>query len=429
MKVCVYTLGCRLNQCESEAIADAFKTDGFDIVKESEEAALYIVNTCTVTSKAEQKARRMIRLFLKRKAVVVITGCYAQMNQAELEAMDDNVVVVPLEKKAGLLKLAGHIKSSMVSSMTLLEAAKSFVDSSVSPFDYKAASFSYHSRAYLKIQDGCDNECAYCRVHIARGASVSLSDDEVIKRALELEAEGFHEIVLTGVNLTMYDHEREGLGGLLLKLLPRLKEDTRLRLSSMEPDHIDSKLIEACGDKRMHPHFHIPLQSASDKVLGRVNRKYSKEHLKWVISSLRSVKDDPFIACDVITGLPAEGDEEFLETVNFLKEERFAAMHVFPFSPRPDTPLADAKDKCEERVRDERAEVLRKLSEELNEEYIKRQIGKEVEVLLENRKGGYWHGTTGNYLKVKVDTGIGVYSKGSLVKGILKEPGLVVVNE
>ncbi len=179
----------------------------------------------------------------------------------------------------------------------------------------------------------------------------------------------------------------------------------------------------------MHPHFHKPHQSASDKVLGRVNRKYSKEHLKWVISSLRSVKDDPFIACDVITGLPAEGDEEFLETVNFLKEERFAAMHVFPFSPRPDTPLADAKDKCEERVRDERAEVLRKLSEELNEEYIKRRIGKEVEVLLENRKGGYWHGTTGNYLKVKVDTGIGIYSKGSLVKGILKEPGLVVVNE
>ncbi len=429
MDVCVYTLGCRLNQCESEAIADAFKAEGFNIVKESESAELYIVNTCTVTSKAEQKARRMIRLFLKRNAVVVITGCYAQMNQSELEGLDDNVVVVPLEKKAGLLKLAGHIKSSMVSSLTLLEAAKSFADSSVSPFDYKASSFSYHSRAYLKIQDGCDNECAYCRVHIARGASVFLSEEEVIKRALELEAEGFHEIVLTGVNLTMYDHERSGLGGLLLKLLPRLKEDTRLRLSSMEPDHIDSFLIEACGDKRMHPHFHIPLQSASDKVLSRVNRKYSKEHLKWVISSLRSVKDDPFIACDVITGLPAEGEEEFLETVSFLKKEGFAAMHVFPFSPRPDTPLATAKDRCEERVRDERAEVLRKLSEELNAEYIQRQIGKEVEVLLENRKGGYWHGTTGNYLKVKVDTGVGIFSKGSLVKGILTEPGLVVVNE
>jgi len=427
MRVCVYTLGCRLNQCESEAIADAFKSDGFSVVNENEECELYLVNTCTVTSKAEQKARRMIRLFLRRGAVVIITGCYAQMNQEELEALSERAVVVPLEKKAGLLKLASHLKSAMVSGLSLLEATKSFADTSVSPFDYKASSFTYHSRAYLKIQDGCDNECAYCRVHIARGASVSLSEEDVIKRALELEAEGFHEIVLTGVNLTMYDHERGGLGGLLLKLLPLLKEDTRLRLSSMEPDHIDEKLIEACRDKRMHPHFHIPLQSASDKVLTRVNRKYSKEHLEWVISSLREVKDDPFIACDVITGLPGEGDEEFKETAEFLSKQRFAAMHVFPFSPRPDTPLFNAKDRCEERVRDERAEVLRELSEKLSKEYIQRQIGKEVEVLLENRKNGYWQGTSGNYLKVRIDTGVSVHSKGDLVKGKLVEEDLVVL--
>lgn len=425
IRVCLYTLGCRLNQCESEAIADSFLKSGFEVCGENDTADLYIVNTCTVTSKAEQKARRMIRLFLRRGAVVVITGCYAQMNQAELEALSGNAVVVPLERKASLLKLAGHVKAGLASEMTLLESVKSFTDASVSVFDYNAASFSYHSRAYLKVQDGCDNACAYCRVHVARGASVSLECDEVIRRALELEKEGFHEIVLTGVNLTMYDHEREGLGGMILSLLPRLSSETRLRLSSMEPDHIDERLIEACADYHMHPHFHIPLQSASDKVLARVDRKYSREHLEWVIKSLREVKEDPFIACDVITGLPGEGAEEFAETESFLRQEGFAAMHVFPFSPRPDTPLWNAKDRCEERVRDERAEVLRKLSEELSATYTARQNGRLLEALAESRKDGCWHGTSGNYLKVRIKSDR-LISKGDLVSGIFQDGDLLI---
>lgn len=428
MDICVYTLGCRLNQCESEAIADSFRKNGFGITDENGSADLYIVNTCTVTSKAEQKARRMIRLFLRKGAPVVVTGCYAQMNQRELEALSDKVVVVPLERKAGLLKLSEHVNSTLNSGLSLLDGLKSFADSSVSVFDYSASSFSYHSRAYLKVQDGCDNECAYCRVHVARGASVSLDDEEVIRRALELEKEGFHEIVLTGVNLTMYDHEGAGLGGLLLKMLPRLSSETRLRLSSMEPDHIDERLIEACADERMHPHFHIPLQSASDRVLQRVGRKYSKEHLEWVINSLRKVKDDPFIACDVITGLPAEGEAEFRETEAFLREHSFAAMHVFPFSPRPDTPLADAKDRCEERVRDERADILRAFSNELSQEYTSRQNGKVLEALVESRRDGFWQGTTGNYLKVKFSPAHDrILSKGELVKGVFSKDGVLVL--
>ena len=427
MDVCVYTLGCRLNQCESEAIADSFRKNGFNIVDENAKADIAIVNTCTVTSKAEQKARRMIRLFLRRGNLVVITGCYAQMNQKELVALSDNVIVVPLERKAGLLKMAEHLNSTINSGLPLLDGLKSFADSSLSVFDYSASSFSYHSRSYLKIQDGCDNECAYCRVHVARGSSISLDSDEVIKRALALEKEGFHEIVLTGVNLTMYDHEGEGLGGLLLKLIPHLSSDTRLRLSSMEPDHIDKRLIEACASEKMHPHFHIPLQSASDKVLSRVGRKYSKEHLEWVINSLREVKEDPFIACDVITGLPAEGDEEFKETENFLKAHRFAAMQVFPFSPRPDTPLYNAKDRCEERVRDERAEILRSLSSSLSKEYTDRQNGRTLEALVESRKGGFWYGTTGNYLKVKIEGGTRILSKGDLVKGVFSATNLLTL--
>ncbi len=424
MNICVYTLGCRLNQCESEAIADSFSKEGFKVVREDEESDLYLVNTCTVTAKAEQKARRMIRLFARRSPVVV-TGCYAQMAEEELKKLGENIVIVPLVRKAGLLKLAGHIKAAMESGMPLMQALESFIEPDGGLFDYQASSFSYHSRAYLKVQDGCDNECGYCRVHIARGHSLSLGREEVIKRALELEEAGFNEIVLTGVNLTMYDHEGEGLGGMMLDLIPRLKDTTRLRLSSMEPDHIDERLIMAVSSHKVHPHFHIPLQSASDKVLQRSNRKYSREHLEWVIKRLREVKDDPFIACDVIAGLPAEGEEEFEETYNFLKDNAFSAFHVFPFSPRPDTALYKAKDRCEERVRDERAERLRELSSQLEESYIKRQIGRNLEVLLESRKEGTFTGTTGNYLKVRVENIPAFAKRGDILSGTLVKKGVI----
>ncbi len=416
MNVCVYTLGCRLNQCESEAIADSFSQEGFVIVGEHEAADLYIVNTCTVTSKAEQKARRMIRKFAQN-APTLATGCYAQVNEEELKALSDQVIVVPLEKKAHLLKLAKHLKVSLEAGFDLKSGCLSFSDGEASVFDYDAASFSYHSRAYLKVQDGCDNECAYCRVHIARGKAVSLASETVVERALALESAGFSEIMLTGVNLTMYDHTNNGLGGLLEELLASLGEGIRLRLSSLEPDHIDQRLLEALKDPRMQPHFHIPVQSASNKVLQRVNRHYDIEELSAILDSLRVAKDDPFIAGDVITGLPGEGDEEFEETYRYFREQKFAQMHVFPFSPRPDTPLFKAKDRVPESVRDERAKRLRDLSDELFLEYRIRQGGKPTEVVLQNRKGGSWYGLSGNYLEVEVIDAPLFAREGLLVQG------------
>ncbi len=426
MNICVYTLGCRLNQCESEAIADAFAKRGFAIVPDGEPADLYIVNTCTVTSKAEQKARRMIRKYAcePQAPTVVVTGCYAQLDSDELAALDGRVVVIPLDRKANMLDLPGYVSARLLEGFSLLEACRAFAgldgealaslhvgasvvnddptSSEISPFDYDAATFSYHCRAYLKIQDGCDNSCAFCRVHVARGAAVSLDSPEVIRRALALERQGFHEIVLTGVNLTMYDHRGEGLGGLLRQLLAVLGTDIRIRLSSLEPDHVDDLLLEQLADFRMQPHFHVPVQSASDIVLARVNRRYSVEHLSYVIERMRQVKDDPFIAADVITGLPAEGDAEFHDTYEFFVKNQFAQMHVFPFSPRPDTPLFHAKDRVPESVRDERAATLRTLSNRLHDDYVRRQRGRRLEVILEQRKKGTWYGLTGNYLKVRV---------------------------
>ena len=403
MKVFIFTLGCRVNQCESEAVAESFAKRNHEILKSYNDADLTIVNTCTVTSKAEQKARREIRLFAKQSPVLV-TGCYAQVNPKEIEELSDNVVVLPLMRKPELLGLSAFLDEH--GNMDILTAIREFAkerrEGYGGLFDFAPSQFSYHSRSYLKIQDGCDNNCGFCRVHIARGPSRSLDVDEVVRRALEIEKKGYHEIVLTGVNLTMYDHTGRGLGGLLQKLLGAVGPDMRFRLSSLEPDHIDDLLLEQLKDSRMQPYFHIPIQSAADRVIKRINRTYDSSHLEYVISTLRQIKDDPFLACDIITGLPAEGDEEFEITRSFLERHGFALMHVFPFSPRPDTALYRAKDRVPENIRDERAQILRDLSAKLNRTYTERQVGKEAEIILEGRRLGHWHGLTGNYLKLDV---------------------------
>lgn len=396
MRVFIYTLGCRLNQCESEAIADSFKANGWDVVKESKDAELIIVNTCAVTSKAEQKARRMIRLFSEDNKTVIVSGCYAENSKEEIEKLGDKIVVFSLSNKASLLKLAPSLKETDESS--LFERIKSFKDCPSSVFDYNPSSFSYHSRAYLKVQDGCDNSCGYCKTTIVRGPSRFLDSSEVIKRVLKLESEGFHEVMLTGVNLTNYDHNGRGLGGLMSEILKNVGPDIRFRLSSMEPDGVDDLLLEQIKDPRVFPHFHIPIQTASDRVLQIAQRKYSISHVEYIIKKLREIKDDPFIGCDVIAGLPGESEEDAEITYNFLEKNNFSSFHVFPYSPREGTPLFNSKLKIEERVRDERAERLRELSQRQIRDYIFRQNGKMTEIIAE--KNG--EGTTGNYLKAKI---------------------------
>lgn len=422
MNVYIYTLGCRLNQAESEAIAERFQKNGF-VLSPWNEADLVIVNSCTVTAKAEQKARRMIRKFAERSEVIV-TGCYAELESDEVRSLSGKVTVFSLKEKASLLSLPSHLAAAISSGMSLKEAIGTFTERCTDLFAFDASSFQYHSRAYLKIQDGCDNCCGYCRTTVARGPSVSLSPDAVVRRALDIEARGFHEIMLTGVNLTMYDHDGEGLGGLIEKLLGALGSGMRLRLSSMEPDHVDDRLLDTLADHRMQPHFHIPIQSASEKVLAIASRRYSIDHVEHIIERMRNAKDDPFIACDVIAGLPGEGNEEFMETYDFLERNDFSAMHVFPYSPRPGTPLYGMKNRAEERVRDERAEILRKLSAVHSRRYLERQKGKKIEILVENGS----EGTTGNYLKGSVSLPDGkVPVRGMIYEGILSSIDPVII--
>ncbi|MFA5467986.1 MAG: tRNA (N(6)-L-threonylcarbamoyladenosine(37)-C(2))-methylthiotransferase MtaB [Sphaerochaetaceae bacterium] len=419
MRVLIYTLGCKLNQCESEAIAAAFTQEGFEVVAGNAEADLYIVNTCTVTSKAEQKARRMIRRYAKA-GVVLITGCYAQMERDALSKIAGKVVVISLDDKPNLLALPSFLAASHIGDIELYDALKEFAltcrESNASVFDYEATSFTYHSRAFLKIQDGCDNTCGYCRVSIARGAARSLSLEEVAKRALVLEKEGFHEVVLTGVNISAYQDGATDLAKLLKELLKVTGSDTRLRLSSLEPDRLNHELIEVCGNAKIQSHFHLPLQSGSPVVLKRVNRHYSLALVEQLIKELRAVKEDPFIAADVITGLPGEDAAEFSRSMEFYRENEFSQFHVFPFSPRPQTALWEAKDRVSESIRDERAKIVRDLSTIHFRRYKNRQIGRTLEAIVEQKQGSAWFGLTGNYLKVPL---IGVppnVERGDLLK-------------
>ena len=423
MKVYIYTLGCRLNQCESEAVADSFREAGWGVEKESQDAELIVVNTCAVTSKAEQKARRMIRLFSSSASCVIVSGCYAEEGKAALESLGSNVVVFSLKDKPTLLKIASYLSSR--AEVPLLERVRSFTLRDTDSFSYNPSSFSYHSRAYLKIQDGCDNSCGYCKTTIVRGPSRWLESDEVVKRVLKLEEEGLHEIMLTGVNLTNYDHNGEGLGGLMKKILSACGKDIRFRLSSMEPDGVDNLLLEQIADSRVFPHFHIPIQTASEHVLSIIGRRYSISHVEYIIKTLREIKDDPFIACDVIAGLPGETDEDAAITYRFMEDNDFSAMHVFPYSPREGTPLYGSRLFVEERIRDERAAALRLLSNRHERQYIERQKGKKCEIIAEKNGSG----TTGNYLKAALVSESGrEMEEGGLYSGVISSVFPVTVS-
>ncbi len=426
MRVVIYTLGCKLNQCESEAIAAAFQEEGFSVVPPHEVADLYIINTCTVTSKAEQKARRMIRKFAQQggEPTLLITGCYAQLEAEALQEIAPRVVVISLDDKPSLLALPPYLAASHIGQIDLYEALKEFAASDKgslnTPFDYEATSFTYHSRAFLKIQDGCDNSCGYCRVSIARGEARSLESQEVVRRTLELEAQGFHEIVLTGVNISAYQDGEVDLSNLLKGLLKATGSDTRIRLSSLEPDRLNDRLIEVCGNPKIQSHFHLPLQSGSETVLKRVNRYYSLDEVETLIAKLRQVKEDPFIAADVITGLPGEDEAEFERSLQFYKRNEFSQFHVFPFSPRPQTLLYEAKDRVSEGVRDGRAKLVRDLSQVQYRRYKSRQIGRSLEAIVEQKQGKQWFGLTGNYLKVPLTGLAPAVKRGDLVQVTLE---------
>jgi len=422
MRVAFYTLGCKLNQSESEALASTFKSRGFFIAPPQDGADIFIVNTCTVTSKAEQKARRIIRRLSRDNpgAVIIVTGCYAQLDHEYLQDLMPNIVVWGHDRKYQLLDLAECLeKSDSCSIQASAEAVKEAVNQCINTFNsegvdregifrFAADTYSFHSRAFLKIQEGCDHKCAYCRVRLSRGSSVSLCPEVVARRAAQLYQHGYQEIVLTGVNITEYRDPKNRYFKLpqLIDELNKGPENYRIRLSSLEPEMIRSDLLKSVSPPRVCPHFHIPVQSGSDRILKSVYRPYTADRIREGVEGLRRSKDDPFLAADVIVGLPGESDEDFMATYNLLQECEFAALHIFTFSPRPGTELYHAKSPVPERIAGERAGKLRELADGLKRRYEKRWIGRRVNVLIEEQKSlhgcEYLSGLSENYLRINI---------------------------
>ena len=405
------TLGCKLNYAETSTYERGFINAGYESVPWNKGADLFVINTCSVTEHADKKSRNIIRKLHKVSpdATIVVTGCYAQLKKAEVEALEGVSLV-----------FGANEKSSLVTTTLDYIAQRTEFKPTTSPQEETFAAYSSgeeRTRSFLKVQDGCDNFCAYCTVPYARGRSRSISIDKAVSEAKKIAASGVKEIVLTGVNTGDFGRKTGESFLDLLKALNDVQGIERYRISSIEPNLLTDDIVDwiASGTKFL-PHFHIPLQSGSDTILKDVGRKYTTEFFANKIAYIRekmnpkpgelnadgSKKPDVFFGIDVIAGLPGETDELFLETYNFLKDRiKPAFIHIFPYSRRAGTRSAARKDQVQDCVKTKRVAMLEELCKTLNEEFIASQKGVREQVLFEeDNNDGVMSGYTGNYIKV-----------------------------
>lgn len=405
------TLGCKLNYAETSTYERGFIQAGYDSVPWNKGADLFVINTCSVTEHADKKSRNIIRKLHKVSpdATIVVTGCYAQLKKAEVEALEGVSLV-----------FGANEKSSLVTTTLDYIAQRTEFKPTTSPQEETFAAYSSgeeRTRSFLKVQDGCDNFCAYCTVPYARGRSRSISIDKAVSEAKKIAASGVKEIVLTGVNTGDFGRKTGESFLDLLKALNDVQGIERYRISSIEPNLLTDDIVDwiASGTKFL-PHFHIPLQSGSDTILKDVGRKYTTEFFANKIAYIRekmnpkpgelnadgSKKPDVFFGIDVIAGLPGETDELFLETYNFLKDRiKPAFIHIFPYSRRAGTRSAARKDQVQDCVKTKRVAMLEELCKTLNEDFIASQKGVREQVLFEeDNNDGVMSGYTGNYIKV-----------------------------
>jgi threonylcarbamoyladenosine tRNA methylthiotransferase MtaB len=393
LSIAFKTLGCKLNQGETDSIAAAFANAGFSITARAEQAELLIVNTCAVTSKAEQKGRRAIRAALDRnpRCAVLVTGCQASADRAGIEALDGRpgeaserrLFAVPCAGKGRITELPRVLAREGIHDQAALRLVlRHFCgesDAGARGFWFDAGNAGLRSRYFLKIQDGCDNSCAYCLVRIVRGPARSLPAEKALERLRAAEAGGAAEAVLTGVNISRWNGPQAGGGlpGLLRSLLAGTNR-IGIRLSSLEPDVFTDDFFDAVDNPRVRPHFHLSIQSASPQVLKRMGRHYEPEAVLRAINRLRSVKKDPFIACDMITGFPGETERDFLETLEFCRMAEFAQIHAFPFSRRRGTAAWNFTPRVPERISGERVKILKNLASSCRKRYVRLWIGREI---------------------------------------------------
>lgn len=399
MKYKIISLGCKVNSYECSALASLFQREGYEEAQ-NKDADVVVINTCSVTSTADQKSRQHIRKMMKEypNAICVVMGCYSQGNTDYVANEIKPQIVIGTSHRHEIVDL---IKNYQQNGKQIVK-----VEPNTRVFKYEEmgiTSFSENVRAYLKIQDGCDNFCSYCLIPLRRGKMRSRSKKEVIEEATQLVDKGYLEIVLTGIHVGGYGQDLEDTSfSDLVESLCHVKGIQGLRISSIEESEIDDKLIDLIkNEKVLANHLHIPIQSGSKTVLERMNRKYNPTQFIDKINKIKNASFDIALSTDVIVGFPGESEEEFNETVNFIKECGFHMLHVFPFSAREGTKAFYMKDQISPEIKDRRKKVLLDLSKELWEEYVSRFINKEVSVLVERYIDGYNIGHTSNYIEVK----------------------------
>ena len=385
-KVALDTVGCKLNQAETQLLAQQLAQAGYRLVSAEEQADVYILNTCTVTHVADSKCRRRLRLAHRRnpEGVVVAIGCYAERAPKEFQ-IDGVDLVLGNSEKPHLLRLLEE--SGRLSRPNLGQGG-----STITPADFR-------TRAMVKIHDGCNNFCAYCIVPLVRGRERSIPIDQVIAGVKQRVSEGYKEVVLTGTKISSYNYEGAGLSRLLQHILAETGVE-RLRLSSLQPQEVYPELIGLWRNGRLCRHFHLSLQSGSDGVLRRMKRLYTAGDYQQAVALIRDIVPEAAITTDIIVGFPGETEAEFEESYELCRQMGFARIHVFSYSPREGTQAATMPDQVGERAKQERSQKMLALAQESAQNFRHRFLGKTMTVLWEKSSDGIWTGLTDNYIRV-----------------------------
>jgi len=389
-KIALDTIGCKLNQAETELLSKQLTEAGYQLVDGTDEADVYILNTCTVTHVADSKSRHLLRLAHRQNphARLVATGCYAERASQELARIEGVDLVLGNSAKAGLVR-------------RLEEHGYLCCPGQVLPEPVNRSYTGFRTRAFIKIQDGCRNYCAYCIVPLVRGEEKSLPLDQIIDEVRQRVAGGYQEVVLTGTRIGAYDYSGVNLKGLIERILAGTGV-IRLRLSSLQPCEISAELIGLWHDKRLCPHFHLSLQSGSDAVLDRMKRRYATGDYQQAVALIRDSLPEAAVTTDVIVGFPGETEAEFDESYNFCRQMRFARIHVFAYSPRQETEASHLPGQIGDWVKQPRSQKMLALAKESTQEFNQRFRGKTRPVLWEKRSNGVWSGYTDNYIKVYI---------------------------
>lgn len=397
-KVAFITLGCKVNQYETNAMTQQFLQKGYEVVEPTEKADIYVVNTCTVTNMSDRKSRQMLRRVkeLNHKAIVVACGCYVQVAKKEIEKIEEIDLILGNNEKREIVEVVEKYKkeNKKHDKMEDVMHQKEYVELGEIVYTEK-------TRAVIKVQDGCDRFCSYCIIPYARGRVRSRKPENVITEISHITQEGIKEVVITGIHIASYGKDFKEEYGLidLLEEINQIEGIQRIRLGSIEPLLITEEFLARLSklEKICH-HFHLSLQSGCDETLKRMNRRYSTQEFKEIVKRLRKCYKDVILTTDIIVGFPQESEEEFEKTYQFLQEIKFYKMHIFKYSPRQGTKAAQMKGQINGTIKEARSQKLIELSNKNEKEYNQEYIGKEVEVLFEEEKNGHYQGHTKNYI-------------------------------